>query len=54
MRETNNVEKLKSPPIKATTNINHVDNAAISSAPLTKIYIDFETIAYLISNRDFI
>ena len=40
--------------IKTITNINHVDNATISSILLTKIYIDFETIIYLIFNRDFI
>ena len=54
VRVTNNLEKLKSTPIKAITNINHVDNATILSALLTKIYIDFKTIIYLISNRDFI
>ena len=54
MRATNNMKELKSPLIKATTNINHVNNAAISSASPIKIYIDFETIAHLISNRDFI
>ena len=48
------MKELKSPPIKATTNINHVGNAAISSAPLTKICIDFGTTAHLIFNRDFI
>ena len=54
VRVTNNVKKLKSLSIKTITNINHVDNVAISSVSLIKIYIDFETITYLIFNRDFI
>ena len=54
VKATNNVEKLKLPPIKAITNINHVGNAAISSVSPIKICIDFETTAHLISNRDFI
>ena len=54
MKVINNVKKLKSLSIKTITNINHVDNVAISSAPPIKIYIDFETITHLIFNRDFI
>ena len=54
VRVTNNVKKLKSPSIKIITNINHIDNATISSASLTKICIDFKITAYLIFNRDFI
>ena len=54
MRETNNMKKLKLFSIKVITNINYVNNVAISSALLIKIYIDFEIITYLIFNRDFI
>lgn len=51
---TEDVEDLEPPPIKATTNINHVGNAATSSSPPTKICIDSGTTAHLISNREFI
>ena len=54
MKETNNVKKLKLLSIKIITNINHVDNVAISSVSLIKIYINFEITIYLIFNRDFI
>ena len=48
------MEDLKSPPIRPTTNVNHVGITNLHRFPPTKICIDSGTTAHLISNREFI